>query len=170
MRVMTVLAAALLLPLLSMSAVAQENSSGITVSQAWSRATPGGMRTGAAYLQITASDTEGDRLVDARSESAERVEIHNHIHENGVMRMRRVESIELPAGQTVILAPGGFHLMLMGLKQPLRVGDKLDLTLVFEKAGAVEVAATVEPIGAKGPGMAAGDGHGSGHGKGEHKH
>lgn len=173
MRYMMIFAAALLLPLLTLDAGAQAGSNGVAVSQAWARATPGGVRTGGAYLQITASSAAGDRLVDARSDAAERVELHTHVHENGVMKMRRVEAIEVPAGETVMLAPGGYHLMLMNLKQPLREGDTLDLTLVFEKAGDVEVTATVEPIGAKGPGGAAATGHGHGaghHGEAMHKH
>lgn len=167
MRLIAVLAAALMLPLLPLNS--QAESGGITVSQAWSRATPGGVRTGGAFLQITASAAAGDRLVDAKSGAAERVELHTHIHEGGVMKMRRVEAIDVPAGETVTLAPGGYHLMLMNLQQPLREGDTLDLTLVFEKAGEIEVTATVEPIGAKGPGGAAGSGHGH-HGASEHKH
>lgn len=171
MRLIAVLAAALLLPLLSMDVFAQADSKGITVTQPWSRATPGGVRTGGAYLQITASDEAGDRLVDARSGAAERVELHTHIHEDGVMKMRRVEAIDVPAGKTVSLAPGGYHLMLMNLEQPLREGDTLDLTLVFEKAGEIEVTATVEPIGAKGPGGAAATGHNAGHhGEAKHEH
>lgn len=171
MRLLTVFAAALIVPMLSLSPSAWAEAGTVTVSQAWSRATPGGVHTGGAYLQITASEAAGDNLVDARSDAAERVELHNHIHEDGVMKMRRVEAIEIPAGKTVALAPGGYHLMLMNLKQPLRAGDKLDLTLVFEKAGEVEVTATVEPIGAKGPHGAAGTDHGSGHhDSSEHKH
>ncbi len=171
MTLLKILAAAMLLPLMSSLAAAQNESGGISVSEAWSRATPGGARNGAAFLQISAKGT-GDRLVDANSEVAERVELHNHIHEDGVMKMRRVDGIEIPADGSVTLEPGGYHLMLMNIKRPLKAGETLDLTLVFEKAGEVEVTAKVEPIGAKGPGSADG-GHGAGHGdhgSGAHKH
>ncbi|HEX5599524.1 MAG TPA: copper chaperone PCu(A)C [Hyphomicrobiaceae bacterium] len=161
MKFVASFAAALLLPLLGMTASAQESSSGITISQPWARATPGGVKNGAAYMQITAS--AADKLVDARSDAAERVELHNHIHENGVMKMRRVESIEVPAGETVTLGPGGYHVMLMGLKQPLKAGEELELTLVFEKAGEINVTASIEPIGARGPGGAAHADHGHDH-------
>lgn len=164
MRVMRFVAAAILLPVLFSFSAAQSETGGISVSQAWARATPGGARTGGAYLQLTAKAGGGDRLVAARSDAAERVELHTHLHEDGVMRMRRVEAIEVPAGKTVTLAPGGFHLMLMNLKRPLKAGEKLDMTLVFEKAGEIAVTATVEPIGAGGPaGGHSGQDHGSGH-------
>ena len=161
---MRFLAAAVLMPLLSSYALAQAHSGDIVVSEAWSRATPGGARNGAAFMQITSKST-GDKLLKAKSDVAERVELHTHIHEQGVMRMRRVDAIEVPAGKTVMLQPGGYHVMLMDLKRPLDAGDKVDLTLVFEKAGEVAVTATVEPIGAKGPGSAAGMSHGAGHGQ-----
>ncbi|HEX7074914.1 MAG TPA: copper chaperone PCu(A)C [Hyphomicrobiaceae bacterium] len=167
MTVMRVLIAGILLPLMGSLAFAQGSSDGIAVSEAWLRATPGGVKTGAAYLTI--SDTgPGDRLVAAKSDVAERVELHNHVHENGVMKMRRVDAIEIPAGETVTLAPGGYHLMLFDLKHPLKAGEKVQLTLEFEKAGEIPVTASVEPIGAKGPsGAVAGDHH---HSEAGHKH
>jgi len=161
---------AALLPLMSSYALAQENN--VTVSEAWARATPGGAKTGAAFLKVTAK-ADSDKLIDARSSVAEHVELHDHIHENGVMHMRRVDAIEVPAGKTVTLQPGGYHLMLMNLKQPLKAGETIDLTLVFEKAGEVAVTANVQPIGAKGPGSESGHGHSHGHGDaghGEHGH
>ena len=163
MALIRILAAALLgsMVTLSFAAAAQAQTGDVSVSQAWSRATPGGSRTGAAYLQIQAPAGGGDKLVAAKSEIAGRIELHNHIHENGVKKMRRVDAIEVPAGELVALKPGGLHLMLFDLKQPLKAGEKLPLTLVFEKAGEVNVTATVEPIGAKGA---------SGHDSGAHKH
>lgn len=146
------LAAALILGLMVPFAAAQGQSNGISVSQAWSRATPGGVRNGTAYLQISSKGPEGDKLVGAKSDIAGQVELHNHIHEGGMMKMRRVDAIDVPAGETVKLEPGGFHVMLMDLKRPLKAGESFDLTLVFEKAGDIPVKATVEPIGAKGPG------------------
>lgn len=151
--------AALLLAGLAVSAAAEAQPNGVEITGAWSRATPGGVRTGVAYFQITSRGSAGDKLVAARSDAADRVELHDHIHEGGVMKMRRVEAIEVPAGETVKLEPGGLHMMLLDLKHPLKAGENLDLTLVFEKAGEVHVAAKVEPIGATGPGNQHGGAH-----------
>jgi copper(I)-binding protein len=159
------IAGLLLLPLASLAAAQQPKADSVAVSEAWARATPGGVRNGAAFLQITASGA-GDRLMDVRSGAAGRVELHSHIHEAGVMKMRRVEAIDVPAGKPVVFKPGGLHIMLMDLKQPLKAGEQVDLTLVFEKAGEIEVRASVEPIGAAGPASKAGP---AGH-AGSHKH
>lgn len=159
--VIRVLAAALLLPFMLSFAAAQGQSGDVTVSNAWSRATPGGAPNGAAFFEITAKGAAGDKLVAAKSDVADRVELHNHIHEGGVMKMRQVDAIPVPAGGTVKLEPGGFHVMLLGLKRPLKAGDELKLTLVFEKAGEMGITASVKPIGAKGP---------DGHNGGGHKH
>jgi hypothetical protein len=126
-------------------------SKGVTVAHPWARATPGGAKVGGAYLEIKAAVGRGDRLIAAKSPVAGAAELHNHIMDNGIARMRRVDAIVVPAGKSVVLKPGGFHLMLTDLKAPLREGDLLKLTLVFEKAGEIEVEATVEPIGAMGP-------------------
>jgi hypothetical protein len=126
-------------------------SKGVTVAHPWARATPGGVKVGGAYLEIKAAAGRGDRLIAAKSPVAGAAELHNHIMENGIARMRRVDAIVVPAGKSVILKPGGYHLMLTDLKAPLREGDLLKLTLVFERAGEIEVEATVEPIGAMGP-------------------
>lgn len=142
----------LLMVLLSVPAVAHEyTNKGMTVAHPWARATPGGAKVGGAFLEIKAAAGKGDRLIAARSPVAGSVEIHNHIMEGGIARMRRVEAIAVAGGKSVVLSPGGYHVMLMDLKQPLKEGDLLKLTLVFEKAGEIEVDATVEPIGAKGP-------------------
>ena len=126
-------------------------SKGVTVAHPWARATPGGAKVGGAYLEIKAAEGTGDRLIAARSPAAGAAELHNHIMEKGIARMRRVDAIAVPAGKSVVLKPGGYHLMLGDLKAPLKEGDLLKLTLVFEKAGEIEVEATVEPLGAMGP-------------------
>jgi copper(I)-binding protein len=143
---------------------------GVTVAHPWARATPGGVKVGGAYFEIKAAAGKGDRLVAASSPVAGSVEIHNHIMEGGVARMRRVDAIPVAGGKSIVLAPSGYHVMLMDLKGPLKEGDLLKLTLVFEKAGQIEVDATVEPVGAMGP-------HGFDHqpgtrksGTGGHKH
>jgi copper(I)-binding protein len=124
---------------------------GVTVAHPWARATPGGAKIGGAYLEIKAAAGKGDRLIGARSPVAGGAEIHSHITEGGIARMRRVDAVVIPPGQSLVLGPGGYHVMLVDLNQPLKEGDLIKLTLVFEKAGEIEVDATVEPIGATGP-------------------
>jgi periplasmic copper chaperone A len=150
------------------AAHAQEfKSGGITIVTPWARATPGGAKVGGAYLQLKAATGTNDRLVAAKSPAAGAVEIHDHINEGGIMKMRRVDGIAVSGGQSVTLKPGGYHLMLMDLKQPLQQGGKLPLTLVFEKAGEIAVEATIAPIGAMGP---AGDQGAPAKASGGHKH
>jgi copper(I)-binding protein len=127
-------------------------SSGISIVSPWARATPGGAKVGAAFLEVRAAPGAGDKLIDAKSDVAGAVEIHNHVHEGGVMKMRRVDGIDVAGGKSIVLKPGGYHLMLMDLKKPLRQGEKLPLTLVFEKAGEVKLEAAIGPVGATGPG------------------
>ena len=102
-------------------------------------------RPGAAWLTIRNAGGQ-DRLVGAESPAAARVEIHTHIHEGGVMTMRRVDAIDVPAGGEAALEPGGDHLMLFGLKAGLKTGSSFPLTLLFEKTGAVTVEVRVAPL------------------------
>ncbi len=102
-------------------------------------------RPGAAWLTIRNSGGD-DRLVGAESPAAERVEIHTHIHKDGVMMMRKVESLAVPAGGEAALEPGGDHLMLFGMKTGLKTGDSFALTLVFEKTAPVTVDILVAPL------------------------
>ena len=112
------------------------------ITEVWARPTVPGQDMGGAFLLITGGRT-ADRLLGARSPLAMEVELHSMRMEGDVMRMRAVESIDIPAGKTVALAPGGFHLMLMGLNAPLKAGTPLPLVLRFEKAGEVAVQAEV---------------------------
>ncbi|MGE0725355.1 MAG: copper chaperone PCu(A)C [Alphaproteobacteria bacterium] len=123
---------------------AAEASGAIQVEQPWARATVGSARASAAYMTLR-NDGAADRLLSASSPLAETVEIHTVIKEGTVMRMRPVPAIDLPAGGTARLAPGGFHIMLLGLRRPLKDGDRVPLTLTFEKAGAIAVEASVRP-------------------------
>jgi hypothetical protein len=142
---------------------------GISVAHPWARATPGGATVGAAYLEIKADAKAADKLIGAKSPVAGRVEIHTHIHEGDVMKMRKVDAIDIAPGKSHLLKPSGDHVMLFDLKQPLKEGDLIKITLQFEKAGEIEIDATVEPIGAKGPhGMDHQPGHEMDHSK--HKH
>lgn len=126
-------------------------SKGVTVAHPWARATPGGATVGVAFMEVKTADGVQDRLISAASPVAGRVEIHTHIMEGDVMKMRPVAGIDVASGQSHVLKPGGDHIMLFDLKQPLKEGDLVKMTLTFEKAGAIEVEATVEPVGAKGP-------------------
>lgn len=163
----------------------EASKNGVTVAHPWTRATPKGAPVGAAYMEIKTSAGVTDRLVSAASPAAGRVEIHTHIKDGDVMKMRRVDSVELTAGASHLLRPGGDHIMLFDLKSPLKEGDVLKLTLTFEKAGSIEVEGTIEPVGAKGPhGMdhqptsdgansisdGKSGGHEGDHGHGEHQH
>jgi copper(I)-binding protein len=95
-----------------------------------------------------------DRIVSARTPAARTVELHTHIRDGDVMRMRPVPAIDLPPGQEVRFAPGGLHLMLIGLTAPLRQGERVPVTLVLERGGEVQVELSVEAAGARGPGAA----------------
>lgn len=126
----------------------------VTVDNAWSRAQIAG-RHGAVFMTLTGKG-DGDRLTSASSPVAERVELHETVMDQGIMKMREVVGMVIPPGATVTLQPGGLHIMLMSLKQPLKEGDSVPLTLVFEKAGAVNTTAHVTKAGAPaahGPGQ-----------------
>ena len=116
----------------------------ITIVHAYARPTAPGQPVGGAYLRLV-NQGPADRLVAARSEVAAGVELHSMHMEGDVMRMREIAAVELPAGRTVALKPGGMHLMLVGLKAPLETGDSFPLTLKFERAGEVVVTVPVEP-------------------------
>ena len=103
----------------------------VTVKGAWIRAPAPGQKVAGAYMELLSRATT--TLVSVASPAAGRVELHNTTMEGGVMKMRRVEQVELPAGQPVQLAPGGLHVMLIDLKRPLKPGDKVPLTLKVEQ-------------------------------------
>ena len=150
------LAASLLISaLISVAAIAQTGT--VEITDAWARATPGGAENGAAYL--TLRSPTADRLTGVSSPVAEKTQLHQMTNDGGVMRMREVSAIDLPAGQNVTLKPGGLHIMMMGLKHPLQPGQSLPLILTFEKAGKREVAAAVGRVGAMGPDTHSGTAH-----------
>jgi copper(I)-binding protein len=122
----------------------------LAITQGWSRAAGQGGQ-GAGYLTIANHGAAPDRLLSASSPAARSVELHTHIHEGEVMRMRPVSAIEIPPGQTVTLRPGGLHLMLVGLARPLRQGETVPVTLRFERAGEVPMTLAVLAAGARGP-------------------
>ena len=110
----------------------------LVITQAWTRATPGGAKTGGGFLTIENKGSAPDKLVGVSADVAGKVEVHEMAMDGGVMKMRPVEGgLTIDPGKTVKLAPGGLHLMMMDLKSPLKQGDKLPVTLQFEKAGKV---------------------------------
>ena len=125
----------------------------LTVEAPWARASAGAARAGAAYLRIANVGAEDDRLIGVSAPVAERVELHTHIMSDGVMRMRRVDVVAVPGGKSVELKPGGRHVMLIGLRAPLKEGETFPLTLTFDKAGTITVTVAVGSIAARGPGM-----------------
>lgn len=155
--------AALLAALLFTATIAQAE---VTVSDAWARATVPGQSGSGAFMTLRSS--AGGKLLSVKSPVAEHAEVHEMATQDGVMKMREVKSVALPAGQAVQLAPGGHHIMLMGLKSPLKAGTQVPLTLTVEEGGktqTLEVSVTVRPLGG-----AAADHAGHDHGSHGHKH
>ena len=149
MKWLLFLAAALLLALsLSNQTHAQTSTNTITVEQAWARATPGGARTGAAYMTLMNSGASADRLLSATTPVADQVQFHKQTEDNGVSRMREVHNVELSPGGKIIFKPGDMHMMIVGIKQPLQEGQTFPLTLQFEKAGKIDVTVPIEKVGA----------------------
>ena len=129
----------------------------IQIEQPWARATPKGATIGAGYMKITNTGTEPDRLVGGSVSFAKRFEVHSMTMEQGVMKMREVkDGLEIKPGETVELKPGGYHVMFVDLKAPLKQGEDVTVTLKFAKAGTIEVKYPVEAMGAGGPAV----GHG----------
>ena len=122
----------------------------IGVAHPYSLPTPAGATTGSGYIkELSNKGAADDRLVGASSPAADHVEVHNMSMDGNVMRMRQVAGIVIPAGGHVDMAPGGgYHLMLIGIKQPLKVGDKIPLKLTFERSGTVDVELHVQERGA----------------------
>jgi len=130
----------------------QAPSPGLEISQAWSRATPASAPVGVGYLALKNRGAEPDRLLGGSTEVAARVEVHEMSMDGGVMKMREVAGgLEVKPGETRELKPGGHHLMLMGLKRPLKEGESFRIRLEFAKSGAREVEFTVRGVGAAAP-------------------
>ena len=124
----------------------------LVISQGWSRATPGGAKVGGGYLTIENKGSAPDRLIAVSGEIAGKIEIHEMAVKDGVMTMRPLDTgLAIAPGKTVKFAPGGFHLMMIDLKSPLKQGDKVSVTLEFEKAGKVTASLDVQGVGAPGP-------------------
>lgn len=134
----------------------------LLITQPWSRATPAGARVGGGYMTITNQGPQADRLVGGSLEIAGAFEVHEMRMEGNVMRMRALDKgLEIKPGETVELKPGGYHLMLLDLKRPLKEGERIKGQLVFEKAGRIDVEYRIEPRGgADHSGHGAHGGHG----------
>jgi copper(I)-binding protein len=132
---------------------AQEVKAGdLVITQAWSRATPTGAKIAGGYLTVENKGAAPDRLLGGSSDNIGKVEIHEMAMNKGVMTMRPLDKgLTIEPGKTVKLAPGGYHLMLMDLKQPFKQGDKVPVTLEFEKAGKVALSLDVQGVGAQAP-------------------
>ncbi|MBU6461875.1 MAG: copper chaperone PCu(A)C [Bradyrhizobium sp.] len=136
---------------------AQEVKAGdLVITQAWTRATPNGAKIGGGYLTIENKGSTPDRLIGGSTDAAGRIEVHEMAMKGGVMTMRPLDNgLTIDPGKTVKLAPGGYHLMMFDLKNPLKQGDTVPVTLKFEKAGEVKVSLAVQGVGAQAPGDAA---------------
>ncbi len=117
----------------------------VTIAAAWSREMPPAAANGAVYFQAHNSGWQPDRIIGARTDIAEQVEFHTHNMEGGMMKMRKVTSVEIPARSEVMFKPHGLHVMLIGLKQPLVKGERFGLTLVLDKAGEIDLAVHIKP-------------------------
>ncbi len=106
----------------------------IRVAEAWVRVNPAEIATARGHVRLENTGNRLDRLLAAHSPVAERIELHTHVMESAVPQMRRVAAIDLPPGERVRLEPGGLHLMLLGLRQPLMAEQRFPITLVFERS------------------------------------
>ena len=117
----------------------------IKVEEAWMRATPPGAKIAAGYMTIRNAGA-ADRLVNVSSPAAERVETHITVREGDILRMREVKGYDLPAGGTLVLKPGGSHLMFVNLKAPMKERESVPATLRFQRAGEMKVEFQVRPL------------------------
>lgn len=156
-------AAFVALSFLPAASVLAQTASGsqVEVVEPWARATAGTAKTAAAYMTLRNTGTGADRLVAVSSPVAGKVELHTHVKDGDVMRMRKVDAIGVGAHGTAKLVPGGLHVMFFDLKAPLKEGEKFPLTLKFEKAGEVSTQVIVRSASASNSGGPV-EGHGSG--------
>ena len=149
MRPISKFAAVSVMVAVAFPAFAQGTGTSIAVEQPWARATPGGAKTGAVYMTLDNKSGTADRLTGVSSDVADKLQIHEMKVENGVMKMREIAGgLPIPASGSLVLKPGSYHVMLIGLKKPLTAGEKFPLTLTFEKAGNISVTVPVQAMGA----------------------
>jgi copper(I)-binding protein len=147
----------------SLAQHAHQKAGSLVIETPWTRATPGGAKVAGGFLKITNKGSAPDRLIGGTLPIAADVEVHDMTMTDGIMKMRRLESLEIRPGQTIELKPGSYHVMFMGLKEGLKAGGTITGTLVFEKAGTANVEYKIAPIGASslsgGPKPSGGHGH-----------
>ena len=137
--------ALLCLSALSASQAADVTAQALTLSDAWVRSSVPGQVNGAGYVKIQNKGTQADRLLSATSAAANTVELHTVITENGVAKMREINGLDVPADKTITMAPGGYHVMFLQIKEPFKEGSVIPVTLKFEKAGEVKVDFVAKP-------------------------
>ena len=165
----TTLGFAALLAAAATAPAAEVTAGALKIGQPWSRATPNGAQVAGGYVAVTNTGSEPDTLTGATFDGAGRAELHSMSMEGGVMKMAPVEGgLVIKPGETVALKPGGYHLMFLDLRSPLKKGQTVKGTLSFAKAGSVPVTFVVEGIAAKAPGAAEMDHGGTGHGNHAH--
>jgi hypothetical protein len=140
------------------TAPAWADASGIKVDEVWARATPGLAKTAAIYLTISNTGTTPDTLEAVSTTAAEHADLHEDKMANGVMQMRSIKSLTIEPGKSVVLQPSTYHIMLTGLKKPLKEGQTVPLTLTFDHAGQQQVTASVAKVGAMHAGEMSGAG------------
>lgn len=131
----------------------------VTAADAYIRAVPPGQPNSAAFMVLKNGDSVDHALVEAASPAAKVVELHTHVHEDGMMKMRPVDKIEIKAGGETALQPGGLHIMLIDLTQPLTPGERVPVTLTFEDGTSKNVEAEVRKLQMQMQGMQHGMGH-----------
>lgn len=150
MKLLTLLILALSLPVMSAcikdkDTASQDPTAAVEISHAYGFATMPGAATGAAFMRIENTDKENDTLISATSDVAEITEIHQNLidPDDGVMMMRKMKELDIPAKSEVVLEPKGYHIMFIKLKEPLTINSTVQMTLMFEKAGEKIVTATI---------------------------
>jgi hypothetical protein len=144
MRLILFFALVFTLPIIS----ACNKGGDFAVEGAYAYTTTKAQRNGAVFMVVNNQSNQADRLVSAQSDVAERVELHTHIMDGDMMMMRKVDAYDLPASQSTTLKPTGHHIMLMGLKSPLKQGESFSMTLMFEKHAPMTVDVQIKSMGA----------------------
>jgi len=151
MNLLKTLAACAAMTVAAFSAQAHDYKIGdLVLEHPWTRATPPNAKAGGGFVTITNTGESDDRLISADADVSQRVEIHEMAVVDGIMRMREMENgIDIPAGETVSLEPGGLHIMFMGLNDGFKKDHLVPVTLTFEQAGTIEVVMPVAAMGSK---------------------
>ena len=122
------------------------NAGNVEIGHAYAPVSIGAGKTGAVYFIVSNKAGTADRLISASTPAARKAEVHNHLMEDGVMKMRKVDGLEIASGGQVMFKPGGYHLMLFGLEKPLAVGSSIEVELQFENAGKMTLQVPVKPL------------------------